>query len=64
MGPINMQVLDTLIKLAGLQPMQLPPSNILEQRKNDLVKLLPDWHNAQQSGILLKAFSRITRLIP
>ena len=56
MGPINMQVLDTLIKLAGLQPMQLPPSNILEQRKNDLVKLLPDWNNAQQSGIFAENF--------
>ena len=56
MGPINMQVLDTLIKLADLQPMQLPPSNILEQRKNDLVKLLPDWNNAQQSGIFAENF--------
>ena len=56
MSPINMQVLDTLIKLAGLQPMQLPPSNILEQRKNDLVKLLPDWNNAEQSGIFAENF--------
>jgi CubicO group peptidase (beta-lactamase class C family) len=56
MSPINMQVLDTLIKLAGLQPMQLSPSNILEQRKNDLVKLLPDWNNAQQSGIFAENF--------
>ena len=45
-----------MIKLAGLQPMQLPPSNILEQRKNDLVKLLPDWNNAQQSGIFAENF--------
>ncbi len=55
-GSINMQVLDTLIKLADLQPMQLPPSTILEQRKNDLVKLLPDWNNAQQSGIFAENF--------
>jgi CubicO group peptidase (beta-lactamase class C family) len=63
MSPINMQVLDTLIKLAGLQPMQLPPSNILEQRKNDLVKLLPDWNNAEQSGIFAENFSRIIQSI-
>jgi CubicO group peptidase (beta-lactamase class C family) len=56
MGPINMQVLDTIIKIAGLQPMQLPPSKILEQRKNDLVKILPDWDNAQQSGIFAENF--------
>ena len=56
MGPINMQVLDTIIKMAGLQPMQLPPSKILEQRKNDLLKILPDWNNAEQSGIFAENF--------
>ncbi len=56
MGSINMQVLDTLIKLANLQPMQVLPSSILEQRKNELVKLLPDWNNAQQSGIFAENF--------
>jgi len=56
MGFVNMQILDTIIKIAGLQPMQLPPSKILEQRKNDLVKLLPDWNNAEQSGIFAENF--------
>lgn len=55
-GTVNLRVLDTLIKLAGLQPMQLPPSAILEKRKNDLVKLLPDWNNAEQSGIFAENF--------
>ena len=36
--------------------MQLQPSKILEQRKNDIVKLLPDWNNAQQSGIFAENF--------
>lgn len=56
MGGVNLQVLDTLIKIAGLQPMQLPPSAILEKRKNELVKLLPDWNNAAQSGIFAENF--------
>lgn len=56
MGVINLAVLDTLIRLAQLQPRQLPPSRILEQRKNELVKLLPDWNNAQQSGIFAENF--------
>jgi CubicO group peptidase (beta-lactamase class C family) len=56
MGTVNLRVLDTLIKIAGLQPRQLPPSKILEQRKNELVKLLPDWNNAQQSGIFAENF--------
>ncbi|MBL7723890.1 MAG: beta-lactamase family protein [Chitinophagaceae bacterium] len=55
-GTVNLRVLDTLIKLAGLQPMELPPSAILEKRKNDLVKLLPDWNNAKQSGIFAENF--------
>lgn len=56
MGFINTRVLDTLVKLAGLQPRQLPPSAILEQRKNELVQLLPDWNKAEQSGIFAENF--------
>lgn len=56
MGFVNLQILDTIIKIAGLQPMQLPPSKILEQRKNDIVKILPDWTNAAQSGIFAENF--------
>lgn len=56
MGYINMQVLDTIIKMAGLQPMQLQPSKILEQRENELLKILPDWNNAEQSGIFAENF--------
>jgi CubicO group peptidase (beta-lactamase class C family) len=53
---VNLHVLDTLIKMAGLQPRQLPPSAILEKRKNELVKLLPDWNNAEASGIFAENF--------
>ena len=55
-GTVNMQVLDTIIKLAQLQPRALPGSRILEQRKNELVKLLPDWTSAEQSGIFAENF--------
>lgn len=55
-GQVNMQVLDTLIKLAQLQPRELPSSAILEKRKNELVKLLPDWKSAEQSGIFAENF--------
>ncbi len=56
MGYVNLKVLDTIIKLAGLKPMELPPTKILEQRKNDLVKILPDWNNAEQSGVFAENF--------
>jgi hypothetical protein len=56
MGPVNLAVLDTLIKIAGLQPRQLLPSKILEQRKNELLKILPDWNNAEQSGLFAENF--------
>jgi CubicO group peptidase (beta-lactamase class C family) len=55
-GMVNLKVLDTIIKIAGLQPMQLPPSKILVQRKNELLKLLPLWKNAEQSGIFAENF--------
>ena len=56
MGTINLSVLDTLIKIAGLQPREIVPSKILEQRKNELLKILPDWNKAEQSGIFAENF--------
>lgn len=55
-GTVNLRVLDTIIKIAGLQPRQLPASKILAQRKNELVKILPDWKEAEQSGIFAENF--------
>jgi CubicO group peptidase (beta-lactamase class C family) len=51
MANINTAVLDTIIALAGLKPLPVKVSSILKQRKEQLVKLLPDWKNAEQSGI-------------
>lgn len=55
-GSVNLQVADTLIRLSGIKPRQLPPSDILTQRRNDLVKLLPDWNNPQATGIFARNF--------
>ncbi|GAB3996201.1 serine hydrolase domain-containing protein [Spirosoma daeguense] len=56
LGSVNTVVLDTLVALAKLQPHQLPVSPILAQRKAELVKLLPNWTNAEQSGIFAENF--------
>lgn len=56
MGGINFQVLDTLVKGAGLEPMTVPASAILLQRQQELAALLPDWTQAQQSGIFAENF--------
>ncbi len=55
-GNVNLQVLDTLIRIAELKPRELPPSAILEQRKNELIKILPDWTNAEKSGLFAENF--------
>lgn len=55
-GGLNMQILDTLVKLAALKPRILPSSKILEQRKAELVKILPDWNEADKSGIFAENF--------
>lgn len=47
----NTMVIDTLVRLSGIQSRQLPASKILTQRRNELVKLLPDFNGAQKSGI-------------
>ncbi len=48
---LNTFILDTIVKLAHLRPRQLSVSPVLEQRKNELIKLLPNWVNAESSGI-------------
>jgi CubicO group peptidase (beta-lactamase class C family) len=53
---VNIQVLDTLVKLAGLEPRQLPASEILEKRKKELLQLLPNWNKAEQSSIFAENF--------
>ena len=53
---VNLQVLDTLIALAQLKPRQLPPSPILQQRRDELMKILPGWNEAQSSGIFAENF--------
>ncbi|MFB9842864.1 serine hydrolase domain-containing protein [Mucilaginibacter ginsenosidivorans] len=50
-GTVNLQVADTLIRLSGIKMRQLPPSDILIKRKDQLIKLLPGWDNAKASGI-------------
>ena len=56
MGNINIRILDTIVKIAGLQPRLLPASAILERRKNELVQLLPGWKGAESSGIFAENF--------
>ena len=55
-GTITTYTLDTLIHLAKLQPRKLPVSAILNKRKDELIKLLPDWNNAVATGIFAENF--------
>ena len=52
----NIMVLDTVIRMAQLKPRQLPPSKILTQRRDELVKLMPDFTNAIHSDIFAVNF--------
>lgn len=53
---LSLPILDSLIALAGLQPYELPPSAILEQRKSQLMAILPDWNNAEQQTFFAENF--------
>jgi CubicO group peptidase (beta-lactamase class C family) len=55
-GSINLAVIDTIMKLADLKPRTLPVSQVLQQRKEQLLKLLPEWNNATSSGIFAENF--------
>lgn len=53
---LTRQVLDTVISTLKLSRYQLQPSSILEQRKNELVKVMEDWGKAEGSGIFAENF--------
>lgn len=55
-GAANKIVLDTLLALSGIKPRVLPASAILNQRKNELIKLLPNWENAKSTPIFADNF--------
>jgi CubicO group peptidase (beta-lactamase class C family) len=59
---LNMAVLDTILVLAELEPRRLPVSDILEQRKNELVEILPRWEGAENSGLFADNFFMDYRL--
>lgn len=53
---LNTQVLDTLITLAQLKPRQVLAPPVLKERKEQLVKLLPHWKDAEKSGLFAENF--------
>lgn len=53
---INMQVMDAIVKGAGLKPRAFNISKILQQRQDELLALMPDWKNAEKSGIFAENF--------
>ena len=55
-GAINLEVLDTLVTLAKLKPRAVLVSRMLQERKRELVALLPDFVLAKESGIFAENF--------
>lgn len=53
---MNAQVLDTLIRGAGLKPRVLPASDLLKDAQHRLLALLPDWNNAISSSLFADNF--------
>jgi CubicO group peptidase (beta-lactamase class C family) len=52
----NGVVLDTLIQLAGIKKRELLPSEILKQRKDEIMSLLPDFNDAESKKIFAENF--------
>ncbi len=55
-GGINTEVLDFLLQRTGLKPRTLPASEILRERADTLIGLLPDWTGAEASGVFAENF--------
>jgi CubicO group peptidase (beta-lactamase class C family) len=56
MATMNTTVLDTIIALTGLKARGVVVSDILNQRKTELLGLLPSWKGATSSGIFAENF--------
>ncbi len=56
LGRPTAKVVDLLLDQARLLPRQLPVSDILRRRAEQLVALLPDWGGAEASGIFAENF--------
>ena len=56
MGGFNGPAIDSILSITHLSPRQLPPSDILTQRKNEIVALLPGWVNAKSNSIFAMNF--------
>ena len=59
---VNMIVLDTILALTKLEPRREVVSAVLERRKKALVKLLPEWQEAEASGMFAENFFIDNRL--
>lgn len=52
----NYAVIDEIIRLADLQPRGIPASGILIERQKQLTAVLPDWGDAENTGIFAENF--------
>jgi CubicO group peptidase (beta-lactamase class C family) len=55
-SPANAVALDTLIYMSGLKPRELSFVPLLEKTKELLMKMLPDWNEAEASAIFAENF--------
>lgn len=53
---INLKVMDSLFTSTHIKPHPLVASAILKQRQAELMRQLPEWKNASQSGIFAENF--------
>ncbi|MGN6164562.1 MAG: serine hydrolase domain-containing protein [Flavisolibacter sp.] len=53
---LNLNILDTLVKMAELEKRAIPPSPVLEQRKNQLIQLLPEWNALNDHKVFAENF--------
>lgn len=53
---LGMPALDELVVQARLKPRSLPASAILKKHRQQLTQLLPDWKNAEASGLFAENF--------
>ncbi len=59
---LNLAVLDTILVLTEIEPRQLPVSDILARRAQQLAAILPDWEGAERSGLFADNFFMDNRL--
>ena len=56
LGNFNLSILDTIVRLSGIQKRIIPVSAVLKKRADELARILPSWEISKQGEVFAENF--------